>query len=98
MEGAWFADQSACGLHLSPDIPEQHAAHTSITKTIDHTFLKRSLPIRIRFQTRQILSIGLSFQRAFVRGGRSYGMSASALMIPMLPDASASRIPCTAAS
>src|SRR5579862_2683500 len=45
-----------------------------------------------------MVSSALSFHNPFVNGGRSYGTSASVLMMPMLPVESTSRMPLTAES
>jgi hypothetical protein len=49
IERTRLGDQPPRGIHLLPDVPQQHAAHTPFAQVVDHAFVKRLLPVGHRF-------------------------------------------------
>src|SRR5262249_33815241 len=63
----WLGDQSSGGVHLLPDVPQQHAPHPAIPQVVDHPLPVRLLPVGYGLKPGVHLAYGLVAQLEQVR-------------------------------
>src|SRR5437762_6084268 len=51
-ERARLGDERPCVVHLSPGVPEEHAAHSALFHVVDHAFAEPLLPVGDGLETR----------------------------------------------